>query len=214
MLNGNLNFKDERLLSYETGYRAALLQTLTLDFTAFYNVYNSLRTIELQAPFVQTSPAPVLVLPFQFRNEMQGEAHGAEAYADWRPFPRWTLSPGYAFERLHMHLDPTSNDMTLFPVAEGGTPDNSAQIRSHLNFVHGLSWDTSVYFVDRLESLKVPAYTRVDTGLTWSFAERGSFSVVGQNLERDHRIDYNDAAGLLQSQQVKRSAYGMLTVEF
>jgi len=214
VLTGSPNFKNERLLAYEAGYRAALLQTLTLDFTAFYNAYNSLRTVEPETPFVQTVPTPLLILPFQFRNEMQGEAHGAEISANWRPFSRWTLSPGYAFERLHMHLDPTSHDTTMFPVAEGGTPDNSAQIRSHLNLVHALSWDTSTYFVDRLESLKVPAYTRVDTGLTWSFAEKSSFSVVGQNLVRDHRVEYLDAAGLLQSQQVKRGAYGMFTVSF
>jgi iron complex outermembrane receptor protein len=214
VLTGNPNFRNERLLAYETGYRAGFLQKVTLDFTAFYNVYNSLRTIELQTPFVQTLPTPVLILPFQFRNEMQGEAHGVEISANWKPTSRWTLSPGYAFERLHMRLDPGSTDDILFLAAQGGSPNQSAQIRSHLDLVHGLSWDTSAYFVDRLQSLNVPAYTRVDMELTMRFTERDSFSVVGQNLESDHRIEYRDLAGLVQSQQVKRSVYGMLTIDF
>lgn len=215
VLDGNPNFKNERLLAYEAGYRAAILKSLTVDLSAFYNSYNSLRTIEPQAPFLQaTPPPPVLVLPYEFRNEMQGEAHGFEMFANWKATSRWTLSPGYAFERLHMHLDPASHDTLLFPDAEGGSPDHSAQIRSHLEVRHGLSWDASTYFVDRLPALSTPSYTRVDTGLTWGLTERGSLGVVGQNLVKDHRLEYLDKTGLVQSGLVKRSVYGKFTWHF
>lgn len=113
-----------------------------------------------------------------------------------------------------MHLDPTSNDMLLCPDAEGGSPDHSAQFRSHLDLNRGLSWDVSAYFVDRLRALSTPSHTRVDTGLTWEFAERGSFSVVGQNLLADHRLEYVDKTGLVQSGLVKRSAYAKVTWQF
>jgi iron complex outermembrane receptor protein len=202
-------------VAYEAGYRASVLKNVTLDFSAYYNSYNSLRTIEPLTPFLQTAPPPpVLVLPYQFRNEMQGEAHGLEISANWRVASRWTLTPGYAFERLHMHLDPTSQDMTLFPAAEGGSPDHSAQVRSHWDLGHGLSWDASTYFVDRLRALSTPAYTRVDTGLTWGVTEKTSLSVVGQNLVTDHRLEYLDKTGLVQSGLVKRSAYAKFTYQF
>ena len=72
---------------------------------------------------------------------MHGEAHGFEIFANWKATSRWTLSPGYAFERLHLHIDPTSEDTTLFPVAERGSPTHSAQVRSHWDLGHRLSWD-------------------------------------------------------------------------
>ena len=93
------------------------------------------------APFVQNSPEPVLIVPFQFRNKMRGESHGLEISANCIPIRRWTLGPGYAFERLHLRVDPGSTDHILFLVAEAGSPDHSAQFRSHWDLGHALSWD-------------------------------------------------------------------------
>ena len=76
--------------------------------------------LSLKHPLLQTtSTPPVLIVPFEFFNEMHGEAHGLEAFANWKATSRWTLSPGYAFERLHMHLAPTSHD-TDFVSRSGG----------------------------------------------------------------------------------------------
>ena len=215
VLDGNPNFKNERLLAYETGYRAAVGEAITIDFSAYYNVYNALRTLEPQAPILQTSPPPpVLLLPYEFSNEMHGEAHGLEISVNWKPTSRWTLSPGYAFERVHMHLAPTSHDTILFPAAGGGSPDHSAQLRSHWDLGHRLSWDASVYFVDRLRALSTPAYSRVDTGVTWRPMEKTSISIVGQNLITGHRLEYLDESGLVQSGLVKRSVYAKLSWQF
>jgi iron complex outermembrane receptor protein len=215
ILNGNPNFKNERLLAYEAGYRAAVSETLTVDFSAFYNVYNALRTLEPQTPFLQTTPPPtVLLLPFEFFNEIHGETHGFEIFANWKATSRWTLSPGYAFEGVHMHLACTSHDTDLFPVAEGGSPDDSAQLRSHWDLGHQLSWDASAYFVDRLRSISTPAYTRADAGITWRPLEKASISIAGQNLVKDHVLEYNNEAGLVRSGLVKRSVYGKVTWQF
>lgn len=212
-LVGNPQFKNEELWAYEAGYRASLLKSLTIDLAAYFNSYNNLRTIEPETPFLQTTPQPaVLIVPLEFENEMYGETHGLELYGNWKVTSRWTLSPGYAFEQFRLHLDPSSHDTTLFPVAEGGSPDHSAQLRSHWDFGRGVSWDASAYFVDRLPALSTPSYTRVDTGLTWSPWERTSFSVVGQNLVRDHRIEYLNESGLVQSGMVKRSVYEVCLV--
>jgi hypothetical protein len=79
---------------------------------------------------------------------------------------------------------------------------------------HQLSWDASAYFVDRLRALGTPAYTRVDTGVTWRPMEKASISIVGQNLETDHRLEYLNESGLVQSGLVKRSVYGKLSWQF
>ena len=113
---------------------------------------------------------------------MHGEGHGFEIAATWKIADRWTLSPGYAFEQIHMHTEVPSMDTDSAAEAEGSTPTQSAQLRSHFKLPHGLGWDASTYFVNRLKNTDVPAYTRLDTGLTWSWTENLSSSVVGQNL--------------------------------
>ena len=52
----------------------------------------------------------------------------------------------------------------------------------------------------------IPAYTRLDTGVTCKLGERFAVSVFGQNLLRDHHLEFEDLFGSLQSSQMKRSA--------
>ena len=113
--------------------------------------------------------------------------------ANWKVTDRWMLSPGYAFEQIHMHLDATSQDTRSGLDAEGSSPVHSAQLRSHVDLIHGISWDASAYFVDRLKSEDVPSYTRLDTGLTWRWTEELSMSVVGQNLAKDRHLEFVDS---------------------
>ncbi|OLC94497.1 MAG: hypothetical protein AUH86_14360 [Acidobacteria bacterium 13_1_40CM_4_58_4] len=137
---------------------------------------------------------------------MYGEAHGLEAFATWKVSSRLTLSPGYAFERIHEHLDPSSQDTASVGAAEGSSPVNSTQLRSHLSLPHGLAWDTTAYFVGRIADPVVPSYTRLDIGLTWQAGERLSFSVFGQNLLKNERLEYVDASQSTAFTLMKRSA--------
>ena len=45
----------------------------------------------------------------------------------------------------------------------------------------------------------VPSYTRLDSGLTWRWKEGVSLSLVGQNLLRDHQLEFADCSGATQS---------------
>lgn len=212
---GNPNLKDEGVDAFEAGYRASLEAGLTIDVAGFYNRYDHQETIEPATPFFATSPAPPhLVLPTTYENLMYGETHGVEIAMNWQPASRWTLSPGYAFEQIHMHLKPTSQDTTSVSGAEGASPTNSAQLRSHVRLGRGLDWDASAYFVERLSDPSVPSYTRVDTEFSWNFAERAIVSVVGQNLAQDHHEEFVDTLGTVQSTLVKRSAYLKFTARF
>jgi iron complex outermembrane receptor protein len=150
---GNPHFKKEELMAYELGYRLALSTHLSMDFATYYSDYDNLGTNEPAAPFFETPPSPPhLVLPFTFQNLMHGEAQGLEMAANWKLTDRWMLSPGYAFEQVHLHVDATSKDLGSVPQEEGSSPVHSAQLRSHLNLPHGIGWDASAYFVDRLKS--------------------------------------------------------------
>jgi len=214
-LIGNPNFKSEGLTAYEFGYRTRVSDHLSLDLATFYNDYDHQQTTEPAAPFFETVPAPAhLVLPMTYQNLQYGEAHGLEVWVNWKVMDRWTLSPGYAFEAVHMHVQPASQDTETNADTEGSSPKHSAQLRSHLDFGRGFSWDAAAYFVDRLSSLNVPSYTRVDSGFTWRLSEGLSASVVGQNLVQDRHLEFVDDTEVLASTMARRSVYGKLTWQF
>jgi iron complex outermembrane receptor protein len=214
-LIGNPHVKDEGLIAYEAGYRTTILKQLSIDFTAYYNSYTDQETTEPSTPFMEGAPPPPhLVIPLTFENLMHGETHGVEVAVNWQPARRWTLSPGYAFEEIHMHLAPASGDTTSVAAAQGSSPDHSAQLRSHFLISRALSWDTSAYFVGRLTDPIEPSYTRLDTQLSWTVGEGATLSFIGQNLVKDLHEEFVDATGSARSTEIKRSAYAKFTWRF
>jgi iron complex outermembrane receptor protein len=212
---GNPNVKNENSLSYEAGYRASLTKKLTVDVATYYNAYTDQETSEPEAIVFESTPAPAhLLLPTMFANLSYGESHGLEAYATWKPFDRWTISPGYSFERIHVHAEPSSLDTTSAGAAEGSTPVNSGQLRSHLVVSRDLGWDTSAYFVGRLIDPAISSYVRLDSGLTWQVKERFSISVLGQNLLQPKHAEFTDTNDTVGSALMKRGGYVKLRWTF
>jgi iron complex outermembrane recepter protein len=212
---GNPRFKNEDLTAYEIGTRVSALKRLSIDIAAFYGDYSHQGTVEPAPPVFETTPAPPhLFIPTTFENLMHGESQGLEIATNWKVTDFWTLSPGYAFEQIHMHLDPSSQDTTSVSAAEGSSPVNSAQLRSHFIFPHNFSWDTAAYFVGRLDNPKIPSYTRVDTSLSWHYREGLSISLVGQNLVKDEHLEFIESTQASTSTLIKRSAYAKFTWRF
>jgi len=212
---GNPNFKDEGLLAYEAGYRTTLASRISFDVACFYNRYDHQGTTEPAPPFFEATPAPPhIVIPVTAQNLMHGETYGTEVAANWKINQRWTLSPGYAFEQIHMHTEAGSQDMRSAAEDEGRSPRHSAQLRSHVKLPEGIGWNASADFVDRLRAAGIPGYVRVDTGLDWRWRENLTVSVVGQNLQRNRHLEFIDAVGSVNSSLAKRSAYVRLTYWF
>ena len=214
-LMGNPNVQDESLVAYELGYRHVIGKQFSIDFSSYYNDYNHLDTIEPATEFFEETPAPPhYVLPYTYGNLMHGETQGLEVSGAWKVTDHWTLNPGYAFEEIHTHVRPSSQDTTSVAGVEGSSPDHSAQLRSRVDLPLGLTWDTSVYFVGRLTDPVEPSYTRLDSQLSWRFSEDGSLSIVGQNLAQGLHAEFLDSSESAQTTLVKRSAYIKFTWRF
>jgi iron complex outermembrane receptor protein len=212
---GNPSQQNENLDAFEVGYRTDIAKNISLDGTAFYNHYYDLVSVEPGAPFLETAPAPVhLVLPEIFGNGLHGETHGLELSVNWKIATHWTLSPGYSFLAMHLHRDVTSRDSTTIAGTQGGFPNQQAQLRSHVEISSHWQWNASAYFVGRLVAPGVPSYTRLDTNVLWQPTERFSVSVVGQNLLRDHHLEYIGPDQTEESSLIKRSAYVKFTWQF
>jgi iron complex outermembrane recepter protein len=217
-LLGNPEFRDERLIAYEAGYRTMISANLSMDLAAYFNDWDNLQTTEPSSTLFENSPPPPhQVQTVTYENLMTGGAYGVEVTGNWKVKNSWTISSGFEYADLHMHTVATSLDLQTVPFVEGSTPGRTAQLHSHLELTRKLAWDTSAYYVDPLRnqgptgSVRIPGYTRLDTGLTWRPRERVSISVVGQNLVKDHHMEFEDLNGSMQSGLVKRSAYAKFT---
>ena len=214
-LLGNPNYGNEELRATEAGYRRQFGARLSFDAAAFFHQYNHMVTVEPLAPFLETDPAPPhIVVPAHFENLLYGETHGVEGYANWKPVGWWTLSPGYAYFTVHMHTRSGSLDRSTAPGTDGGSPNHEAQLGSSIRLRRSVEWNASAYFVGSLPAQLVPSYTRVDSNLTWRANERFSIGLAGQNLLRDHHLEYNGPNSSLLSSQIKRSAYVELAWQF
>ena len=218
---GNKDFHDERLVAYETGFRTTLWNRLNFDVAAYFNHYSNLQTTEPSGSFLEDEPGPPHeVETLTYGNLMHGESHGLEVAANWKVTDRWQLSPGFAFDEIHLHTDPKSQDQQTVLFVQGNTPTRSGQLRSHLDLQKGWSWDASAYYVDPLRNqgfsglARIPGYTRIDTGLTWKALERLTLSIVGQNLLKKDHVEFEDFFGSMQSSRIRRSGYVKLTWKF
>jgi iron complex outermembrane recepter protein len=215
LLLGNPNAKSEHVIAYELGYRAEPNGRLSLDLATFFNTYSSLETIEPQPAFFDTnSYPPLLVHPAMLDNKMHGTTEGVEVSVQWKISNRWTLSPGYSFLEMHLHTSASSGDTISVADAQGSNPGHQAQLRSHVEMSRGFAWDANAYFVGHLPAQFVPSYMRLDTQLRWPLTERLELVLVGQDLLKDHHLEFNDALAAVNSSQVKRSAYAKLSWRF
>ncbi len=215
-LIGNPHVENGLSVDYEMGYRSTVSKSLSLDFTAYFDQYSHLDSSEPGIPFFENQPAPAhIVLPTIDENLMHGGDPRSRRFCELEGIRSADAqSRILAFEQIHMHLDPGSQDTTSVAAAEGSTPVNSAQFRSHLFLSHGVAWDMAAYFVGRIADPVVPSYTRLDTGLTWQAAERLSFSIFGQNLLQEERLEYVDTLGSTAPTLVKRGAYAKMRWTF
>jgi iron complex outermembrane recepter protein len=212
---GNPLPRNEDLLDYETGYRSKISHSLSIDVSGYYNSYGHLVSIGPGAPFAEDTPGPFhVVLPQTVKNLMSGESHGLEAFAKWKLTDRWSLTPAYTWERLHLHTDPRSQDVDTVPEREENTPHHWASLFSHISLHHDLAWDFSGSFLDRLFASGVPSYTRLDSQLSWQANERLSFSAVGQNLLQSQHVEFIDFWSAIYSSQITRGAYARMTLSF
>lgn len=218
---GNPDFRDEVLDAYEAGYRTLLSRRLSLDLAAYFNDYDHLQTTEPLNSFLEAAPPPAHIVDTStFENFMNGETHGVEMAANLKASARWSVSAGYALELLHLHTIAGSVDTATPAFVEHGAPRHSAQLRSRFDIRKNIFWDTSIYFTDRLSNQGpstldvIPAYTRLDTGITYRIGERFSITGAGQNLLKAKHTEFEDIFGSMQSSRIKRGAYARVCWTF
>ena len=172
-LTGTDDFDTEKVVAYETGYRTEVSKRLSLDFAAFTNVYDDLRSEEF--------PTPALPGPIVLHNLMNARTWGLESVGTVLIGPWWRVQSSYTYLHETVTFDPGSRDLTRGE-NEYNDPAHLFKLRSVLDLPHGFEADGFLRSVSRLPHPVVDAYTELDARLGWRATSALEISLVGQNL--------------------------------
>jgi iron complex outermembrane recepter protein len=185
---GNEDVDSERVVAYELGYRLETSARFSLDLATFYNRYKGVTSANLSSQYFELTPVPHLVVERAWTNDTNGDTYGAEAAVQWQPLGAWRLTGTYSYLKMQLEGDDE--------FYANGSPSQQASLRSYVNLPADLQLATAAYYVDRVESIlgpgsaTIPAYVRLDTGLTWSPRASLQLGVWGQNLLDARHAEY------------------------
>ncbi len=188
-VGGGPDFKDEKLVAYELGYRAQVRSRASLSVSAFYNDYKDLRSFELSP----TGTIPMETagrsgfLPIVFGNKMLGHTYGVEIWGDYQVTDNWRLTASYNALRNRLRFAPDSLDVAGIAAA-GNDPRHQASLRSAFDLPRNLQLNVSLRRIGALPSPAIPAYTEADARLGWYMRQNLEFSLSGFSLlHKRHR---------------------------
>ena len=196
---GNEDFKPEKVIAYELGYRVQPTERFFVDLAAFYNRYDDLLSADLGTPFVE--PPGLIIIPFQFNNRFKAAAYGGELAADWRWLDWWRWR--FSYSRLHINLTKKRGNTDLFTeqTTEGSSPQNQVAVTAFIDLPGNFQFDGSFRYVDSLPAQSVGRYFNLDLRLGWHATKNLELSLVGQNLLYGHHAEWSGGT------QIQRGIY-------
>jgi iron complex outermembrane receptor protein len=179
ILNGNPDYRTEKLTAYEAGLRTQWTTRATLSVAFYYNVYDDLRSIEF-------SPTG---FPLLWGNGMRGHTYGVDLWAGYSVADWWKLGAGLSEQREHFGFKPGSPGFHGEPQA-GNDPRHRAFLRSSMNL--GAHWqlDADLRDVGELPNPRVPGYTELNARLGWMPNDHWALSLSGMNLLHPWHQEY------------------------
>ena len=199
----NPQFRPEKLIAYEAGYRVRPVRQWFLTFSSFFNQHNDLLSAELGTGFLENQPAPVhAVQPYSFGNGLHGNSHGFELISDIQAASWWRLRSSYSLLRIQLTRDPGSHDVSLERAGEGNSPEHQVHLQSSMDLPRDFQFDAVFRFVSRLPNQNVPAYATSDARLGWRRPNsKLELSLVGNNLDNPHHAEFGGGT------EIRRSVY-------
>ena len=194
IIQGKPDFESEDLLAYELGYRIRPLDPMTFEISAFYNVYDHLRTLEPTATGV----------PLTLMNEREGDTYGFESTINYQALEWWRLTGSYSLLREDLEFSSTSLDPTR-GTTEANDPRHLGLVRSRLTLPHRIEFDQVIRYVDSLPNPAIPSYFELDLRLAWRPQPGLELSLVGMNLLDSSHPEFNGGSAL--QPEVERSVY-------
>ena len=217
---GSPDFKSEKLLGTEAGYRRLLEGKLYLDVAFFHNDYNDLYGYGTPSLLVEPSPTPPhVVLQIPLANATAGDTTGVEIAPDWKPLDWWELRGSYSYLHLNVHdragIAGAFNSL-ITSSDNGSSPHHQFELQSLTNLPKNLDFDVTYRYISALPAQTsipagptVRAYSTADARFAWRPVPDLEFSVVGQNLLQPEHAEFGGDDGPLVG--IRRSFYAQIT---
>ncbi len=211
-LNGNPAYKAEQLLSYELGYRVAITPKASLDITAFYNDYHTLRSSNTGAPSYDNGQ---IEIPIVFNNRSYGHTYGVEVAQVWQMLDWWRWDLSYGF------LDTKLYNIDHYQAAI--SPKHKVSLRASLTPINKVNLDFWLRYSDAAQAVNplsynaltstINEYVTMDIRLAWQAHEKVELSITGQNLLESGHLEYIDESYALHT-PIQRSVYAKVSWRF
>ncbi len=180
-LTGNREFQPTRVSAYEAGYRGHPAEALSLSVSAFYNVYDNLRSVE--------PASSEQFIPLHWGNGIAGHTSGIEAWAQWQLSSWWRLSPGVRTVHESLAFKPGASGLLGLPQA-GDDPSSEASLTSSMDLGSRLSLDATLRHAGPLPDPALPAYTEVSARLGWRVSANLQLALTGSNLLHARHLEF------------------------
>jgi iron complex outermembrane receptor protein len=198
-IEGNETFRSENMIAYEAGWRTRPLTNLQLSLSAFYNVYDNIRSAE-------PGPPPFYI-PVTFGNGVKGDSYGIELSATSQLTSWWSLRGGYTFLKKDLSVKPGSQDSNKGS-AESDDPEHQFLLQSNLDLPGGIEFGTVLRYISKLPSPRVSDYTGLDLRIGWKLNKVVELDVVGQNLLNSPHTEFVPSSPA--PRQIEHSIYGKI----
>jgi iron complex outermembrane recepter protein len=196
------DFKSEKVLAYELGWRMRPSELVAFDIAGFFNDYSDLRSQEA----IPGPPGSITL-----RNLFHGEGYGVESGVDLEPLSWWHLRLNYTYFEKQIYPRINSTDRTR-GVAEGNDPHHFGSVRSSWDLPQNLFFDAIGRYVSHLPAPRVPGYVELDFRLAWRPKKNLELAISGLNLLHDSHEEFGPATATRE--EVERSGYFEVTWSF
>jgi len=214
MVLGNPDFKSEKLIAHELGYRFYPTDDISADLALFYNVYQDLRQLHLGTAYLADTPAPpYMVIPMYAENRAEGRTAGAELSLTLRLKSWWRLQTAYAY----LHMDVHSKSEMADPGIEnldGESPRHMGHLWLSFDMPGNLEFDATANYIHDLPALNMDAHTTVNLRLGWQVNRAIELSLVGQNLLEGSHAEFIPEYLETAPTQVQRGFYGAIRWDY
>jgi iron complex outermembrane receptor protein len=181
-ISGNPQFLTEKLTAIEAGARLQPAKAVSASVTAFYHLYDDLRTIEL-------NPGGPALIPLTWGNKLEGQTYGVEAWAALQVTRWWNLSAGATVLKRKFNFDPGAFGI-LGTAQLGNDPPYLVKLHSSMNPLTDVTLDFDFRAYGRLRESAVPAYQELGARLAWQATRNVALSLSGTNLLHDRHLEY------------------------
>lgn len=209
-VQGNPDFKTEKTLSYELGYRIRPTDSISFDLALFHSHYTDMRSIELG----NIVPGPTgVAISLPMGNSMESETKGGELTANWAVYNDWRLQAFWSELRVHI----TNPGSALNPDYgySGAYPERQVGLRSDWDLAPRWSFNLQLKYVSEqpapfnqslIRGGKTPAFIDTDLRIAWQVTNELELALVGKNLFDNSRLEFSSESGAALT-ETRQAAY-------